>query len=81
MSISQDQLFESVLSLPATVRADLALELLQSLNAPGEEIGSSEFERELHERVAAHQRGEAQSFSLEQTRAIIRRRLSQERGK
>jgi putative addiction module component (TIGR02574 family) len=83
MSMSQDQLFESVLSLPMSVRADLALELLQSLNPPGEEIEitSTEFEHELHERVAAHRCGQVQSFSLEETRAIIRERLSQERSK
>jgi putative addiction module component (TIGR02574 family) len=81
MNISQDQLFESVLSLPASARADLALELLQSLQPPGEETESADFERELHERVAAHRRGEVQSFSLEDTRAIVRERLYQERVK
>jgi len=81
MSMSQDQLFESVLSLPRSVRADLAFELLQSLEPPGEEIASQEFGSELHERVAAHRRGELQSFSLEETREIVRQRLSQEREK
>lgn len=81
MNISQGQLFESVLSLPASARADLALELLESLQPPGNEIVSAEFESELHERVAAHRRGEMNDFSLEETRAIIRERLARERGK
>lgn len=81
MSLSQTELFESVLALPASVRADLAFELLLSLQPPGEEIASGEFERELHERVEAYRRGEVQSFSLSEARATIHQRLSQERGR
>ena len=81
MSMSQDQLFESALSLPQPERADLAFQLLQSLIPPGDEITAEEFRTELHERIEAHRRGELQSFSLEETRAIVRERLSQERAK
>ena len=81
MNISQDQLFASALSLPQPIRADLAFELLQSLDPPGEEISSNEFGVELHQRIAAHRRGESRSFNLEETRAIIQERLSQVREK
>lgn len=81
MSMSQDQLFESALSLPQAERADLAFQLLQSLAPPGEEVASAEFGAELHERIEAHRRGELQSFSLDEARAIVQQRLSQESGK
>lgn len=77
MSIPQDQLFETALSLPQSERADLAFQLLQSLHAPGEEVGPDEFGAELRERVAGYRRNETESFSLEETRAIMRRRLSE----
>ncbi len=81
MSIPQDQLFDFALSLPQAERADLAFQLLQSLAPPGDEITDDEFAAELHERIAAHRRGELQSFSREETRAIVQDRLSQERAK
>jgi putative addiction module component (TIGR02574 family) len=65
--------------LPQSERADLAFQLLQSLTPPGEEISSEEFGAELHERVEAHRHGKLQSFSLDETRAIVQQRLSQER--
>lgn len=80
MSIPQDQLFETALSLPQSERADLAFQLLQSLHPPGVEIGPDEFGAELRERVAGSRRGDQESFSLEETRAIIRQRLSEGRS-
>jgi putative addiction module component (TIGR02574 family) len=79
MSIPQDQLFESALSLPQSERADLAFQLLQSLHPPGVEIGPEEFGAELYERVADSRRGATQSFSLEEARAVIQQRLSEGR--
>jgi putative addiction module component (TIGR02574 family) len=81
MSLSQNPLFESALSLPQAERADLAFQLLQSLTPPGNEISAEEFGEELRQRVEAHRRGEMQSFSLEETRQIIQDRLSQGRSK
>jgi putative addiction module component (TIGR02574 family) len=81
MSMSHDQLFESALSLPQPERADLAFQLLKSLAPAGDEITDDEFAGELHERIAAHRRGELQSFSREETRAIVQDSLSQERAK
>ena len=80
MSMSQDQLFESALSLPQAERADLAFQLLQSITPPGEEVTSDQFGAELHQRIEAHRRGDLPSFSLEETRAIVRDRLSRERA-
>lgn len=75
MSVPQDQLFESALSLPQAERADLAFQLLQTLTPPGEEISSAEFAAELHGRIDAHRRGELPSCDLEETRAIVEQRL------
>lgn len=80
MSMPQNQLFEFALSLPQAERADLAWQLLQSLDPPGEEVTPAEFGAELQERVEAHRRGELPSFSLDESRATIRERLSQERA-
>jgi putative addiction module component (TIGR02574 family) len=79
MSFSQDQLFDSALSLPQEERADLAFQLLQSLTPPGEEVTSEQFGAELHERIADLRRGDLPSFGLEETRQIIRQRLQERR--
>jgi putative addiction module component (TIGR02574 family) len=79
--MSQDQLFESALSLPQAERADLAFQLLQSLTPPGSEVTTEEFGAELHGRIEAHRRGELPSYSMEETRAMIREQLAPERGK
>jgi putative addiction module component (TIGR02574 family) len=76
MSMSQDQVFETALSLPLQQRADLAFQLLQSFDFPGEEIDADMFGAELRERVEAYRRGEIGSSSLEEARAIIQQRLS-----
>ena len=81
MSAPQNQLFESALSLPQAERADLAFQLLQTLVPSADEISPEEFGAELRDRVAAHRRGDLRSFSLEETRAIVEERLSQERSK
>jgi putative addiction module component (TIGR02574 family) len=80
MSLSENQLFETALSLPQAERADLAFQLLQSLTPPGDEVSSAEFGAEIHDRIAAHRRGEINSFRLDESRAIIRDRLSQDKS-
>jgi putative addiction module component (TIGR02574 family) len=77
MSIPQHQLFDFALSLPQAERADLAFQLLQSLDPPGDEVAPEEFGAELHERIAAFRRGEMPSFSLEETRRLVRQRLQE----
>jgi hypothetical protein len=81
MSTPPNQLFESALSLPQAERADLAFQLLQTLVPDTDEISPEEFGAHLHERVEAHRRGDLPSFSLEETRAIVKERLVQERSK
>jgi putative addiction module component (TIGR02574 family) len=79
MSVSHCQLFESALSLPQSERADLAFQLLQTLTPPGQEVTADEFGAELYGRLEAHRRGELESFTLDETRDIIRQRVSQRR--
>lgn len=76
MSMSQDQFFDTALSLPQSRRADLAFQLLQSLDQPGDEVTAEEFATELRERVVDYRRGELDSSSLDEVRAIIEQRLS-----
>ncbi|MGD9632096.1 MAG: addiction module protein [Pirellulales bacterium] len=76
MSTTHDAFFESALALPSSDRADLAFQLLQSLELPGEEISSDEFGNELRSRVAAYRRGEIASYSIEEVRNMMEHRLS-----
>jgi len=80
MSHSSDPIFETVLALPLPQRAELAFQLLQSLDPPGEEISSALFGAELHERIESSRRGETSSHSLDETRKIVEKRLSEGRG-
>jgi putative addiction module component (TIGR02574 family) len=80
MSLPQDPIFESALSLPQPQRADLAFQLLQSLDPPGEEVSSEEFSAELLGRIEKYHRGEVKSFSLDETRALIEERLREGRA-
>ena len=77
MSTSQNQFFESALALPQLERAELAFQLLQSLDLPGKEITAERFGGELRERIEAYRRGELGSSSLEETRAIVLQRLAE----
>jgi putative addiction module component (TIGR02574 family) len=76
MSMPQEQFFETALSLPQSERADLAFQLLQSLDHPGEEVPSEQFAHEVHDRIAAYRRGELESFSRDEVRAIVQQRLA-----
>jgi len=75
MSAAQDQFFDTALSLPASARADLAFQLLQSLERPGEEINADEFAGELRGRIEAYRRGEIVSSSRREVRACVETRL------
>jgi putative addiction module component (TIGR02574 family) len=77
MSISQEELFDSALSLPQAERADLAFQLLQTLHPPGDEIPAEEFQAQLHDRITAYKRGEIASVSLDEAREAMRRRLTE----
>jgi putative addiction module component (TIGR02574 family) len=80
MSMSQDQFLETALSLPATERADLAFQLLKSLDKPGIEISSEDFGVELRRRIEGYRRGEIKSLSLEEARVEIERRIAEGPG-
>jgi len=75
--MSQNQLVETALSLPQSERADLAFQLLQSLEQPGEEITVEEFGAELRSRLEAYRQGEMEGYSREETRSIVQQRLSE----
>jgi putative addiction module component (TIGR02574 family) len=77
MSMAQDPIFETALSLPQAERADLAFLLLESLPPPGDAVSAEEFAGELRRRVEAYRAGEIQSVSLEDARATVERRLAE----
>jgi hypothetical protein len=80
MSMSQDQFFETALSLPQSQRAELAFQLLQSLDPPGDVVDAETFGAELRARVQAHRRGEVESRDRDETRVLIQQRLSEGRS-
>jgi hypothetical protein len=79
MSMPQEQVFESALSLPQSQRADLAFQLLLSLEPPGELVDSKRLGQQLRERVESYRQGTIGSVRLDETRAVIRQRLTEGR--
>ncbi len=77
MSSAPNPFLESALALPQSQRADLAFQLLQSLDPPGEEIYAEQFGASLHERVESSRSGNLKSHSLDEVRAIVEKRLSE----
>jgi putative addiction module component (TIGR02574 family) len=71
----QDNLFECALSLPQSERAELAFQLLQSLDPPGQPTPAEEFGSELERRVEAYRNSSLESVSLDEARNEIRKRL------
>jgi putative addiction module component (TIGR02574 family) len=58
-----EHFFETALSLPQSERADLAFQLLQSLDDSGDEVSAEQFGHELHARIDAYRRGELEGLS------------------
>ena len=79
MSSAPDPFLESALALPQSQRADLAFQLLQSLNPPGEEISAEQFGASLHERVESARSENLKSHGLDEVRAIVEKRLAEGR--
>jgi hypothetical protein len=77
MSDSPNDVIQSALSLSQSERAELALQLLQSLSPPGEELSDAEFAEQLRQRVEMYRRGEMDSADLYDARALIKKRLSE----
>lgn len=72
MTASLEELEEQVKHLPAEERARLVEVLLESLQAPVSEI-ETDWAREIEERIAAFDRGEAQAHAAEDVFAEARR--------
>jgi len=64
MSSAPDPFLETALALPQSQRADLAFQLLQSLDPPGEEISAEQFSASLHERVESSRVESSRSGNL-----------------
>jgi hypothetical protein len=77
MSMPQEQVFENALSLPQPQRADLAFQLLLSLEPPGELVDSKRLGLQLRDRVESYREGTVGSVSLDEARAVIRQRLAE----
>jgi putative addiction module component (TIGR02574 family) len=80
MNISQHQVFEFALALPQSDRADLAFQLLQSLEAPCDERSFEAFREDLHNRVHDYRQGKVKDYALDEVRAIVEQKLSEGRA-
>jgi putative addiction module component (TIGR02574 family) len=72
MTASLEELEEQAKDLPAEERARLVEVLLESLHAPDSEI-ETDWAREIEQRIAAFDRGEAQTHAAEDVFAEARR--------
>jgi len=79
MSSAPDPFLETALALPQSQRADLAFQLLQSLDPPGDEISTEQFGASLHERVKSARSGNLKSHSLDEVRAMVEKRIAEGR--
>ena len=69
------RLSSEVLSLSETERAELALELIKSLDAPAEEGVEEAWDRELVRRIAQIDSGQAKLLDRDEFRRRVRARL------
>ena len=78
MSTDND-LFAAALSLPVTIRAELAQRLIESLDADEADPDADEaWAKEIDARIAAYQRGEIKAQPWREVIADIRRSLTKD---
>lgn len=75
METAPSQIAAHALALPPAQRAELAAQLLGSLEHPGAEASAEQLGAELRERLEQHRRGELPSQSLDEARDAINARL------
>jgi putative addiction module component (TIGR02574 family) len=80
MNISQHQVFEFALALPLSERADLAFQLLQSLESHRDERSFEAFREDLLNRVHDHRQGKVIGYALDEARAIVEQKLTERRA-
>jgi hypothetical protein len=75
MNATHAELVANILALPQTERADLAFQLLQSLDPPGPDAASDGFGDTLRERAQAAVLGNIESISLDEMRESLNQRF------
>lgn len=71
--MNRDELLRQALRFSADDRAIIASRLVDSLSEPGDASVDAEWSAEVERRIAAYDRGEAQSMSLDDVAAALRR--------
>ena len=80
MSVTEDDILSAALTLDTDARARIVDKLLESLHGatpPGVEAA---WQREIEDRIAADERGELESFSLDETIQHLEERLKRRRS-
>jgi putative addiction module component (TIGR02574 family) len=76
--MSKDEIFRAALALSEDARAELAGQLLESLDEGDEDLDQEEIERlwalEAEDRIAAYDRGEIEAIPVEEFLASLKNR-------
>jgi putative addiction module component (TIGR02574 family) len=76
--MSKDEIFRAALALSDDARAELAGQLLESLDDSDEDLDQEEIERlwalEAQDRIAAYERGEIEAVPVEEFLASLKQR-------
>ncbi|MFL6231515.1 MAG: addiction module protein [Thermoanaerobaculia bacterium] len=76
--MSKDEIFRAALALSENARAELATQLLESLDDSDEDLDQEEIERlwvlEAEDRIVAYERGEIEAIPVEEFLASLKNR-------
>lgn len=76
--MSKDEIFRAALALSEDARAELAGQLLESLDDSDQDLDHEEIERlwalEAEDRIAAYERGEIEAIPVEEVLASLKHR-------
>jgi hypothetical protein len=75
MSVTEQDILSAALTLDADARARIIDKLLESLHGATPPDVEAAWQREIEDRVAADERGELESFSLDETMRHLEERL------
>ena len=75
MSTTEDDILSAALNLDVEARARIVDKLLESLHGPTPPEVEAAWQREVEDRLAAYERGEIESFLLEETMQHLEERL------
>ena len=80
MSVTEQDILSAALTLDVEARARIVDKLLESLHGATPPDIEAAWQREIEDRVAADERGQLESFSLDETMQDLEERLKRRRS-